>query len=93
MNDKINKVLQLAEICSKFEHAGDELTKDVEYDFDSFDFEHLDKDMIVSTEQKNWVAQALDRSAPGTANMPMQFLSCFKINCFFIVYYYFNAIG
>uniref|UniRef100_A0A2H1V0G5 Dynein regulatory complex subunit 2 n=1 Tax=Spodoptera frugiperda TaxID=7108 RepID=A0A2H1V0G5_SPOFR len=44
--EKLNKVIQLSEICSKYEHEGDELTKDVEYDMDSVDFEHLDKDMI-----------------------------------------------
>ncbi|KAJ8722233.1 hypothetical protein PYW08_004635 [Mythimna loreyi] len=46
MHDKLNKVRQLAEICSKYEHAGDELTDDAEYDLNSVDFEHLDKDMI-----------------------------------------------
>ncbi|KAJ8731209.1 hypothetical protein PYW07_004373 [Mythimna separata] len=46
MYDKVSKVRQLAEICSKYEHAGDELTDDVEYDLNSVDFEHLDKDMI-----------------------------------------------
>ena len=48
MHDKVNKVLQLAEICSKYEHTGDQMTQDVEYDFESVDFEHLDKAMIVS---------------------------------------------
>ncbi|KAH9627935.1 hypothetical protein HF086_015379 [Spodoptera exigua] len=46
MYEKLNKVMQLSEICSKYEHEGDELSKDVEYDLDSLDFEHLDKDMI-----------------------------------------------
>lgn len=57
MHEKLNKVLQLADICSKYEHAGDELTNDVEHDFDSVDFEHLDKDMIVSTQHDycNWL--------------------------------------
>uniref|UniRef100_A0A2A4IU49 Dynein regulatory complex protein 1/2 N-terminal domain-containing protein n=1 Tax=Heliothis virescens TaxID=7102 RepID=A0A2A4IU49_HELVI len=46
MYDKVNKILQLAEICSKYEHEGDKLTEDAEYDIESVDFEHLDKDMI-----------------------------------------------
>ncbi|XP_021200197.3 dynein regulatory complex subunit 2 isoform X2 [Helicoverpa armigera] len=46
MCDKVNKILQLAEICSKYEHEGDKLTDDAEYDIESVDFEHLDKDMI-----------------------------------------------
>ncbi|KAF9423889.1 hypothetical protein HW555_000947, partial [Spodoptera exigua] len=46
MYEKLNKVMQLSEICSKYEHEGDELSKDVEYDLASVDFEHLDKDMI-----------------------------------------------
>lgn len=39
----------MAEICGKYEHDGDELTKDIENDIDPLDFENLDKTMIVST--------------------------------------------
>lgn len=48
LNNKLNKVLQLSEICSKYEHDGDELTKDIESEIGSVDFENLDGAMIVS---------------------------------------------
>ncbi|CAH0585553.1 unnamed protein product [Chrysodeixis includens] len=46
LNNKLSKVLQLSEICSKYEHDGDELTKDFESEIDSVDFENLDSAMI-----------------------------------------------
>ncbi|XP_075977920.1 dynein regulatory complex subunit 2-like [Anticarsia gemmatalis] len=46
VKDKLNKVLQMAEICSKYEHEGDQLLKNISIEMDPLDFDNLDKDMI-----------------------------------------------
>ncbi|CAB3227184.1 unnamed protein product [Arctia plantaginis] len=52
-NETLNKALQMAEICSKYEHEGDDLVKDVDNEIESVDFENLDGDMINECKQYN----------------------------------------
>lgn len=37
----------MAEICSKYEHEGDDLLKDMDNEIEATDYENLDGDMIV----------------------------------------------
>lgn len=48
VKEKLNKVMQIAEICKKYEHEGDEsFLKDIEDDSETVDYENLDGAMIV----------------------------------------------